>query len=288
MRVFLYLCHDLCPPVPEIQPRTMDKLPQELIDKIIGSFDRTIPSGYSTLLTCSLVSRSWRQQAQRGLFSSSSISLGIDSLKRFDNDIPLQSKIPSYIHYLGWYIWPAAKGQPDPFLEAAFPGRFTSFSNIGALELSELPLSSLATTDIERIFGHISHSLRGLDISHLVTNPEKLCFFVSILPNLQYMYTPFVSMLEEEGGSGPTHPMSFDFNGHLAPFGPATKQLFRCVAGLRPRFETLEVMIVNDMMLDTFNLVVQSCSATLTTISISPPLHGIMEGNSKLVQLVHR
>ena len=122
--------------------------------------------------------------------------------------------------------------------------------------------------------------LRRLDISHLETGPEKLRFFLSLLPNLRYMYTPFVTMLEGEGRSDPNCPPSFDFTGHITPFGPTTEGFFRCIAGLRPRIETLEANISNDELIDTFSLVMQSCSATLTTISFSPPQHGIMEGNS--------
>ena len=87
-------------------------------------------------------------------------------------------------------------------------------------------------------------------------------------------------MLEGEGGPDPYCPPSFNFTGHIAPYGPTTEGFFRCVAGLHPRFEILEAKVINDRLIDTFNLVVQSCSATLTTILFSPPMHGIMEGSS--------
>jgi len=256
----------------------MDKLPQELIDKIISSLDHTRPSGYSALLECSLVSRSWLRQARKGLFSS--IRLDAARLKEWVRDIPLENEIPSYIRYLAWAIRPTTTERPDPFLETTFPGRFVSFSNIEFLYLPKLSLSSLDIIGIERIFGHISHSLRRLNIPQLETDPEKLCSFVSLLPNLRYMYTPFVTMVEGEGGSGPNSPPSFNFAGHIGPYSPTTDQFFRCIAGLRPRFETLEARIINDELIDTFNLVVQSCSATLTTVLISPPLYGTTAGKS--------
>ena len=263
----------------------MDRLPQELIDKIISSIDRTTPSGYSSLLACSLVSPSWLRQAQKRLFSS--IRLDTARLKDWDRDISPESEIPSYIHFLSWAVQSTTTERPDPFLETTFPGRFASFSNIECLYLSELLLSSLDTIEIERIFGHISNSLRRLHIPLLKTNPERLCFFVSLLPNLRYMYTSVVTILEE-GGSGPNSPPSFDFTGHIGPYDPYTVQFFRCIAGLRPRFETLEVRIINDGLIDTFNLVVQSCSATLTTILIAPPLHAFMGGKSSLSKFFHR
>ena len=252
----------------------MDKLPQELIDKIISSVGHTRPSA---LLACSRVSRSWRRQAQRGLFYR--ISLNEKSLKKWDHDISPECEIPSYVHCLVWEVWRA----PDPSLETTFPGHFTSFSNIGALSLPVISLSSLDVAGIKRIFGHISYSLRRLAISSLETDPEKLCLFVSLLPNLRYMYTPFVTMLE--GGSSPNCPTSFDFTGHIGPYRPETEQYFRCIAGLRPRFETLEARVIDDELIDTFNLVMQGCSATLSTILITLPVHGMMEGNSSQSKL---
>jgi len=255
----------------------MDKLPQELIDKIIGSLDHTRPSGHSALLACSLVSRSWVRQAQKKLFSF--IYLNAARLRIWDRDISLENEVPSYIDFLAWCVWSTTR-RPDPFLEITFPGRFASFSNIEYLHLTEFSLSSLNNIGIERIFGHISHSLRRLCISYLETDPEKLCFFVSLLPNLRYMHTAFPTMLEGEGKSDPNCPPSFDFTGHIAPYALITEEYFRCIAGLRPRFETLEVEEINDNLIDTFNLVAQSCSATLTTVLITPPQHGIVEGNS--------
>ena len=87
-------------------------------------------------------------------------------------------------------------------------------------------------------------------------------------------------MMLEGGGPGPNHPTSFTFTGHIAPFGPGTEQFFRCIAGLHPRFDSLEVRTINDALVDTFNLLVRGCSNTLTTLSIAPPNYGIMEGNS--------
>jgi len=255
----------------------MDKLPQELIDKIIGSLDPTIPSGYSALSACSLVGRSWRRQAQKGLFSS--LLLNEDGLKKWDCDISLQSEIPSYVRYLGWNILSATTGQSGPFLESTFPGHFTSFSNLEFLHLPELFLNSLDTTAIDRIFGHIGRSLRHVDISHLKTDPERLCLFASLLPNLRYIYTPIVTMLEG-GGTGPENRMSFDFTGHIAPYYPETERFFRCIAGLHPRFESFEVRIIDDELIDTFNLVLRSCSTTLKTLIITPPIHGMLDGNS--------
>ena len=254
----------------------MEKLPQELIDKIISSIDRTRPNGYSALVACSRVSRSWRQQAQKELFPSVRF-ISIDQLRRWDRNILPESKVSSYVCRLHWAVWSAKMEQPDPFLENSFPGRFTSFSNIEALCVSNLSLRWFDTTAIERTFSHLSHSLRSLEITHLTTNPERWCFLVSLLPSLQRINIPAVTMLEG-GRLGSNRPHSFDFTGHIAPYHHRTEQFFRCIAGLNPRFESFEVDMLDDALVDTLNLVVRNCSPTLTTISITPIILGT-EGN---------
>jgi len=257
----------------------MDKLPQELIDKIIGSFDRIghyrqrpAPSQRA----CSLVSRSWRRQAQKELFLDVSF-VHIDQLRRWDRNISLESEVPSYVRHLDWTIWSA----DDPFLENAFPGRFASFSNIETLYVENFSLGPLDNTAIERTFGRIGYSLRSLSINKLTTDPEKLCRCISLLPNLQYLYTHTATMLG--GGRIPSrgNPPSLNFTGHISAYSSGTQQFFRCIAGLRPRFEVLEVHETGYALVNTFNLVVKNCSATLTTILIDPGLQ-LMGGNSKL------
>ena len=147
----------------------MDKLPQELINKIIDSFDRTIFDGRAALLTCSRVARAWRPQAQKKLFSHVYF-WNVDRLRKWDRVIPLQSQVSSYVRYLDWAVWPAMKEQPSPFLEGPFPGRFTSFSNIETLRVSNLSLEYLDTIAIERTFSHLARSLRSLNIHHLTTD----------------------------------------------------------------------------------------------------------------------
>jgi len=248
----------------------MDKLPQELIDRIIGSIDRTRPNGYSALLACSRVTRSWQKQAQKDLFPHVQFK-SIDELRRWNCNIPLESKVSSYVCCLHWAFRPAMMEWSDPFLENSFPDRFASFSNIKALHVSNLSLRWFDTTAIERTFSHLSHSLRSLEITHLTTDPEKFCFLISLLPNLQQIEIPAVTMLEG-GGPDPNHPHSFDFDftGHIAPYHRETEKFFRCIAGLNPRFESFEVRILDNALVDTLNLVVRSCSATLTTVSIIP------------------
>jgi len=254
----------------------MDKLPQELIDRIIGSIDRTRFSGYYTLLACSRVGRSWRKQAQKELFPHIQFK-SIDELRRWNRNIPPESEISSYVRCLHWAFRPAMMEWPDPFLEKSFPGRFASFSNIKTLHMSNLSLRWFDTTAIKRTFSHLSHSLRSLEITRLTTDPEKLCFLVSLLPNLQQIEIPAVIMLE--GGPDSNHPHSFDFTGHIAPYYDETEKFFRCIAGLNPRFESFEVRALDNTLVDTLNLVVRSCSVTLTTVSITPISLGV-EGNS--------
>jgi len=158
---------------------------------------------------------------------------------------------------------------PDPFLENSFHGRFASFSNIKALHVWTLFLHLFDTTAIERTFGHLSHSLRSLQIKHLTTDPEKLCFLVSLLPGLRQITLPGVTMLEG-GGPDSNHPHSFNFAGHVdAPYRCGTKEFFRCIAGLNPHFESFEARIFDNTLVDTLNPAVRSCSVTLTTVSIA-------------------
>ena len=65
---------------------------------------------------------------------------------------------------------------PDPFLENSFHGRFASFSNIKALHVWTLFLHLFDTTAIERTFGHLSHSLRSLQIKHLTSVNMEFTF----------------------------------------------------------------------------------------------------------------
>ena len=268
------------------QPKqvAMDKLPQELIDKIISSIDRTRPAGYFALLACSRVCRSWRRQAQKEFFCSAYF-MGMGRLRRWDRIIPLESEVPSYVRHLDWDVLSATRDRLDPFLEKTFPGRFASFSNVEILSISNLSLRSFDAAAVKRTFSHISHSLRSLVIHHLRTNPEKWCLLVSLLPNLRYIDVCTVTMLEGGGGPGPHRPASFDFTGHIAHYGPETEEFFRSIADLHPRFESLGVRMVGGGSVGTLNLVMQSCSATLTTVSISRPGLLVSEGSSSLSRL---
>jgi len=262
----------------------INKLPQELIDKIIGSIDRTRPDGYSALLACSRVSRSWQRQAQKELFPFVKFT-SIDQLRRWDHNISRESEISSCVRRLFWGVSFGRIERPDPFLENTFPGRFASFSNLETLCLWNLSLRFFDNTTIEHTFGRIGHSLRHLSINHLTTEPEKWCSLVSLLPNLRFINISTVTMLEGDGGPGPNHPPSFNFAGHIEFYGHRTEQFFRCTAALRPRFDSLGVSDVDDTLVDTLNLVVQSCSATLTTLSIAPQVLE-MEGNQSLSKLL--
>ena len=250
----------------------MDKLPQELIDKITDSFDRSRPDGLAALLACSRVTRAWRLQAQKKILSCVCV-WHVDCLKALGRDVSLQSKIPSYVRYLIWGLWHATKERPSGFLE----DRFVSFSNVETLLLLDFSLEFLDTAAIQRTFSHLARSLRSLQIFHLTTDPDKWCLLVSLLPNLERIDISNATMLEG-GGSDPSHPRSFDFTGHVAPYQSGTEKFFRCIASLNPRFESLQVRGLDDTLVNTLNLVVRSCSATLTTLSITPEAQCV-EGN---------
>ena len=242
----------------------MVELPQELIDNIIGSIDRE--SGWLTLPACSRVSRSWRKQAQKELLTHVRF-YSIDHLRSWNRNVPPESEVSSYVRCLHWSFRSDKMEGPDPFLENSFPGRFASFSNIKALYVWTLFLHLFDTTAIERTFGHLSRSLRSLQIKRLTTDPEKLCFLVSLLPKLRRITLPDVTILE--GGPDSNHPHSFDFTGHIdAPYRGGTEEFFRCIAGLNPHFESFEVWTLDNTSVDTLNLAVRSCSVTLTTVSI--------------------
>ena len=248
----------------------MDKLPQELIDKIVGSIDRTEPDGHSALLACSRVSRSWRRQALKELFSCVCFD-NINQLRRWDRKISSESEIPSYARHLDWAAGSHGrfKGQ-DPFLEIKFPGRFASFSNLRSLMVLSLSLHTLDNATIARTFSPLGHSLRSLHINFLTTDPEKWCFLISLLPNLQSICLISANMLEGEQGPSQDNPLSFDFTGHIARYNHRTERFFRCIAGFRPRFQSMEAEEINDVLVETLNLVIKSCSTALTVISMTP------------------
>ena len=247
---------------------TMDKLPQELVDKIIGSINRTEPDGRLALLTCSCVSRSWRWQAQKELFSSVCLS-SRNRLRRWSRKISLENQIPSYTRFLDWAIGSYREfGAQDPFLEIEFPGRFASFSNLRILSLLFICLHSLDNATIARTFSPLGHSLQSLYIDFLTTDPDKWCFLISILPNLQCICLISVDMLE--GGPGPDqdNPLSFNFTGHIARYNHRTERFFRCISGFHPRFRSIEIDEINDALVETLNLVIESCSTILTIMSM--------------------
>ena len=252
----------------------MVELPQELIDNIIDSIDR---GSWLTLSACSRVSSSWQKRAQKGLLIHVRF-YSIDNLRSWNRNVQPESEVSSYVRCLHWSFRSDKMEGPDPFLESSLPGRFASFSNIKALYVWTLFLHLFDTTAIERTFGHLSHSLRFLQIKHLTTDPEKLCFLVSLLPKLQQITLPDVTMLEG-GGPNSNHPHSFDFTGHVdIPYRYGTERFLRCIAGLNPHFESLEVRIFDNTLVDTLNLAVRSCSVTLTTVSIA--LTSLWEGGN--------
>ena len=253
----------------------MDELPQELIDKIISSIDGV--HRRSVLCACSCVCRSWRRQAQKELFRGREIKFFYRGwLEDWHRDIPLDSKISSYVRGLSWDIQPVIEERGDPFLEYDFPGRFAAFSNIESLRVSAISLRFVKITALKHIFGHLGHSLRRLFVKRLTTDLETWCTLVSLLPNLQTMDTHGVTMLDKQG-PGPDHPLTFDFTGHLGSYCEKTEEFFRCIAGLNPRLESFRAYTLTEDLIDTLNFVVQSCSTTLTTIAITPPSPG-MEG----------
>lgn len=246
----------------------MEKLPQELIEEIIGSIDRTRPYGHSALLACSRVCRSWRRPAQKELFSRLSFT-SIDHLRVWDCRISPESEIPSYVRHLRWAIpSPRALERGDPFFEVMFPSLFASFSGIERLHIPNLSLRLFDATAIERSLNHLRHSLQHLTISHLRTTLEQWCFFVSLLPCLRRIDISSVTVLGGDPGSN--HHRSFDFTGQISSYCDMTEQFFRFIASLNPRFESLGANMVNCSLVDTFNLVVRRCSPTLNTISITP------------------
>ena len=256
----------------------MGKLPQEVIDEVIGSIDDTEPNGHPALLACSRVCRSWQRQAQKELFSFVNFT-NLEQLRRWERNISLDSEIPSYVRHLSWVAVALYNEEaPDPFLENEFPGCFASFSNLQSLLILSFSLRPLDSDAIERIFGHLGHSLHSLRFNTLTTDLEKLCLLVSLLPNLRYLYLPTVHMSEDAPRPSQENPLSFNFTGTLAPYNPGLERLFRCVAGLRPRFGSINIGGIDHPSVEALNLVLKNCSTTVTAISITPVFLGT-EGN---------
>ena len=166
----------------------------------------------------------------------------------------------------------------DPFFERTLPGRFASFSNLETLRMSALSLRAFDNAAVEHTFGHIGHSLRTLSISDFTTDPEKFLFLISLLPNLRRIKIIAVNLLSGEGRPESNRQHSFNFTGHITSYRRGTEGFFHYIAGLHPRFESLQASMITHSLVDTFNLVVRSCSETLATISITPMSHGL-EGN---------
>ena len=260
----------------------MDKLPQELVDEIIGSVNPNASGGWFDLLACSLVSRSWRKQAQKGLFSSVAFTdQGL--LQKWYRVIAQDSELPSYVRYLYWKIPYRAD-----FFEFELPGSFISFSDLQYLSISRLSLQALDNATIKRIFGPLGHSLRTLEIFDLTASPEKWCLLVSLLPHLQSLAINCVHTEEEEPVPDMDDPPSFNFAGHIGFCAPSTVRFFRWIARSRPRLRGITVAgnEIDSVVIETLNLVVKSCSATLTTIILDPTSIRQNKGNSQLTQRV--
>ena len=236
----------------------MSNLPQELIDKIIGSIDLT-----SDLEACSLVSHSWRRQSQKQLFSSVRV-VGKDLLKKWYHVVSQNGELPSYVRHVCWYN-PLHTPDGESPINIESRGRFPSFSNLQSLSLESVDLHTLDNATIESIFGPLGHSLQYLCISDLKTDPGRWRLLASLLPNLQSLSIYKASMgelaLEED------NPPSFPFTGHINFCAPETVQFFRWVARSRPCLRGISATgFTSTAVIETLNLVAKNCSATLTTI----------------------
>lgn len=89
---------------------------------------------------------------------------------------------------------------------------------------------------------------------------------------------PWTSSASEGGVSDPSPSRSFDFTGHTASQDVGTENLFRYITGLNPRFESLQVRVLDNVLVNALNLLVRSSSVTLTTLLITPQIIRI-EGN---------
>ena len=253
---------------------TMDRLPQELIDKIIDSIDSTVPRGRFDLLACTLVCRSWRKRAQTGVFTSVKFDNKV-RLKRWYDMVLQNSELPSYVRRIQFQ-----SSYRGDLYETEFPDLFPSFSNLQSLSLSCLSLRVLDKATIQHTFGPLGPSLQSLEISYLEADPGKFCLLVSLLPHLRSLVLKHITMEEPVPGKG--RPPSFNFAGHIGFCTPSTVQFFHWVARSGSRLRGITVTEISDTTIETLNLVANPCSSTLTTIILAPNFPRRHEGNSQL------
>jgi len=169
----------------------MDSIPQELIDTIIDSVTE------SSLLSCSLVARRWRQKSQRRAFDTISFS-SEDDMNRWCTDIPQDSDgISSYVRHLK--------------IEEIFSWNESTLSHMLA-SLSSLTALSMDTTVIpDELPGRISCGEFGNGITALRLRFSRHTFatmtsLILSLPNLKELYVEDCEVTPE--GPLPTHPIT--------------------------------------------------------------------------------
>ena len=252
----------------------MNELPQELIDEIIDSIDSIERAGRSSLAACSLVNRSWRRRSQKRLFSS--VEFWREGrLEKWYHIVSQNGELSSYVRRLRWSV------RRIGFHDIELHGRSPPFSNLRHLRISDLSLHALDSAAIKRIFGSFGHSLQYLHISRLTVDPGKWRLWNSLLPCLQSLVLSRVCMVEEVVFDKDNQP-PFTFTGHIGSCNPHTVQFFRWVARFRPCLRGITVTGINREVIETLNLVVKNCSATLTTIILRLGSNRRERGNPQL------
>jgi len=169
----------------------MDSIPQELIDTILDN----VPE--SSLLSCSLVEKRWRQNSQRRAFDTISFSSEED-MNRWCADIPQDSDgISPYVRHLKIkeiYSW----------AEPALLSRMLE-------SLSSLTTLSMDTTKIpDELPGHIScgefgNGITALHLSLLRPTFAAMTSLILSLPNLKELCIENCGVMPE--GPHPARPV---------------------------------------------------------------------------------
>ena len=60
-----------------------------------------------------------------------------------------------------------------------------------------------------------------------------------------------IATMLEGRRSDPSYWRSFNFTDHIAAYDGGTEKLFRCITGFNPRFESLQVRLLDDTLVGT-------------------------------------
>ncbi|KAF9645178.1 hypothetical protein BDM02DRAFT_3120600 [Thelephora ganbajun] len=167
------------------------KLPQELVDEIIGHLPTYYPQ---SLHSCSLVAKSWTHPSQKRLFENINIHPG-NFRSWLDSISPTNAVLLGHIRSLSYTTYTT---HPDRTIEPAYSALrdyFPSFCQLRRLTLS-FDCTPSHPQQIES-FSAFQHTLSDLSLSNRAVTTSTLVTLINYFPNLACLYLRNLSYRRE-------------------------------------------------------------------------------------------